>query len=164
MVIFFLILVALAAGACGDGDPAPPVALPLVAEIEPAITAVEAELGAPQQYFEINATPQLVNLIVATDGAAKATTYLYLDGELQPPAPPQDAQGATFAAEAVDFDPDTVFATLAAELDQPAVSSFVVVGGPGGAVQYSAFVASEAGGVLHVILGPDGAVLGVDPG
>jgi hypothetical protein len=30
-------------------------------------------------------------------------------------------------------------------------------------VQYSAFVTSDEGGVLDVLLSPDGAVLGVDP-
>jgi hypothetical protein len=151
-------------GACGDDDE-PPAALPLVGEIAPAVAAVEAELGGPQDYFEVNATPQLVNLFVATDAGSTATAYVYLDGELQPPAPPgQVAGGATFRAEALDFDPDLVFSGIAEELGDPTVTQFVVVGGPGGAVQYSAFVTSSEGGVLDVLLGPDGAVLGVDPG
>ncbi len=149
---------------CGDGDK-PPGELPLVAEIAPAIAAVEAELGGPQDYFEVNATPQLVNLFVATDGAAAATAYVYLGGELQPPAPPRDVtSGATFRADALDFDPEVIFEGVVDELDDPAVTQFVVVGGPGGAVQYSAFVVSSEGGVLDVLLGPDGAVLGVESG
>ena len=151
-------------GGCGDDDE-PPGALPLVTAIAPAIAAVEAEVGGPQDYFEVNATPQLVNVFVATDDGATATAYVYLDGELQPPAPPRDvAGGSTFRAEAVDFDPDAVFNGIADELGGPTVTQFVVVGGPGGAVQYSAFVVSSEGGVLDVLLGPDGAVLGVDPG
>ena len=99
-------------------------------------------------------------MFVATDGGATATAYVYLDGELQPPAPPRDvAGGETFRADALDFDPDVIFTGIADELDDPTVTQFVVVGGPGGAVQYSAFVASSAGGVLDVLLGPDGAVL-----
>ena len=39
--------------------------LPLVDEIDDAVTALETKLGAPQQFFEINATSSLVNLIVA---------------------------------------------------------------------------------------------------
>ncbi len=58
---------------------------------------------------------------------------------------------------ALDFDPDAIFTGIAEELDEPDVTQFVVVGGPGGAVQYSAFVASSEGGVLDVLLGPDGA-------
>ena len=46
----------------------------------------------PQDFYEVNATPQLVNLFVATDDGATATAYVYLDGELQPPAPPGDAR------------------------------------------------------------------------
>jgi hypothetical protein len=152
-------------GACSDGDDDPPGGLPLVAEIEPAIAAVEDELGGPQDYFEVNATPQLVNLFVATDGAAAATAYVYLAGELQPPAPPRDVtSGVTFRADALDFDPEVIFEGVVDELDDPAVTQFVVVGAPGGAVQYSAFVISSEGGVLDVLLGPDGSVLGVDPG
>ena len=151
-------------GCGGDGDD-PPGGLPIVAEIAPAIAAVEAELGGPQDYFEINATTQLVNLFVATDDRSTATAYVYLGGELQPPAPPQDvASGGTFIAEALDLDPDVILTGIAEELDDPDVTQFVIVGGPGGAVQYSAFVVSSEGGILDVLLGADGAVLGVTPG
>jgi hypothetical protein len=151
-------------GGCGGDDDDQPAVVPVVAEISPAIAAVEAELGGPQDFFEVNATPQLVNVFVATDGGTTATAYVYLDGELQPPAPPRDvAGGETFRADALDFDPDAIFTGIADELGDPTVTQFVVVGGPGGAVQYSAFVSSSAGGVLDVLLGPDGAVLGVQP-
>jgi hypothetical protein len=147
---------------CGDDEGS--TELPLVGEIAPAIAAVEAELGGPQDYFEVNATPQLVNLFVAANGGLTATAYVYLAGELQPPAPPRDVtSGETFRAEALDFDPDAIFSGVDDELGEPAVTQFVVVGGPGGAVQYSAFVVSSEGGVLDVLLGPDGAVLGVNP-
>jgi hypothetical protein len=156
---------AAALAACGDDGGDEPLVRPLVGEIVPAMAAVETELGGPQDYYEVNATPQLVNLWVATGGGATATPYVVLDGEVQPPAPAQPVeQGATFRADAVDFDPDSIFAALDDELDQPAITQFVVVGGPGGAVQYSAAVTSSEGGVLDVLLGPDGAVLGVDPG
>jgi len=147
---------------CGDGDDGS-AGFPLVAEIAPAIGAVEAEIGGPLDYFEVNATPQLVNLFVATDGGSTATAYVYLDGELQPPAPPQGvASGETFRADALDFDPEVIFDGIADELREPAVTQFVVIGAPGGAVQYSAFVTSSEGGVLDVVLGPDGSVLGVN--
>jgi hypothetical protein len=148
-------------GGCGD-DSEEAGTFPVVGDIAPAIAAVEAELGAPQDYFEINATAQLVNLFVASDGESTATAYVYLDGGLQPPAPPRGvAGGDTFRAGEVDFDPSVIFTGIAEELDDPTVTQFVVVGA-GDAVQYSAFVASSAGGILDVLLGPDGAVLGVD--
>jgi hypothetical protein len=147
---------------CGDGDDEPPPA-PLVAEVVPALEAVEAELGGPQDYYEVNATPQLVNVFVATDGGSTATAYVYIDRQLQPPAPPRDgAGGETFRAEDLDFDPGVILGGIADELGDPTISQFVVVGGPGGAVQYSAFVTSDQGGVLDVLLGPDGAVLGLN--
>lgn len=160
-----ILAVAALVGCGGGGDDDAPDDLPLVAEIAPAITAVEAELGGPQEFFEINATPQLVNLFVASDDKSTATAYVYLGGELEPPAPPRDVTGGeTFTAAELDFDPETIFTPIAEELDEPDVTQFVIVGGPGGVVQYSAFVASSAGGVLDVLLGPNGEVLGVNPG
>jgi hypothetical protein len=64
----------------------------------------------------------------------------------------------------VAFDPDTILDGVLDELDDPVISRFVVVGGPGGAVQYAASVVSEQGGVLDVLLGPDGTIQSVDPG
>jgi hypothetical protein len=152
------------AGCGGGGDDDPSGERPVVDDIALAIAAVEAELGGPQEYFEINATPQLVNLFVASDDKSTTTPYVYLDGELQPPAPRRDvAGGETFDAAALEFDPDTIFTPIAEELDQPDVTQFVIVGGPGDVVQYSAYVASSAGGILYVLLGPDGTVLGVEP-
>ena len=51
--------------------------VPLVGEIYAAVKALQAKLGAPQQFFEINATSSLVNLIVAlNDGAVGARMNL----------------------------------------------------------------------------------------
>ena len=90
---------------------------------------------------------------------------MYLDGELQPPAPPRDvAGGETFTAAALDFDPDTIFTGIADELDEPDVAQFVIVGGPGGAVQYSRVRGLVRGRRSWTCsLGPDGTVLGVQP-
>ncbi|HEX4982694.1 MAG TPA: hypothetical protein VFV63_13400 [Ilumatobacteraceae bacterium] len=156
-----MVVLGMLAG-CGDSDEGS-AELPLVAGIAPAIAAVETELGGPQDYFEANATPQLVNVIVATDGGSTATAFVYLDDALQPPAPPEAADGETFRAADLDFDADAVLTGIADELGESTITQFVVVGGPGDAVQYSAFVTSSAGGVLDVLLGPDGAVLGVNP-
>ena len=64
-------------------------ALTLRLDLVPAaVTAVEAALGGPQQYTEINAFEQGVNLFVATaDG--KELPYVYRDGTglEAPPAP-----------------------------------------------------------------------------
>ena len=53
---------------------------------------MEAKLGGPQQYFEVNATVTLVNLFVATVGGTQAVAYVYdADGTLEAPAAPEPA-------------------------------------------------------------------------
>jgi hypothetical protein len=155
-----IVLTATACGGGGDDE----VALPLVSEIAPAMAAVDARLGGPQEYYEVNATPAIVNLFVATDGGTTATAFVFLDGELQPPAPPrQVAGGETFVAAEVDVDADAVFDVLLEQLPESIVAQFVVLGGQGELVRYEADVVSEQGGQLTVVLGPDGEILAVDP-
>src|SRR3954454_16272799 len=86
-------------------------ALPLVGEIDDAVAALEAKLGAPQQFFEINATTQLVNLIVALNDGKVAQPWVYLKGELSS-AEGAPASGHTFAAGALDFNPETVLSQV----------------------------------------------------
>ena len=151
------------AAACGGGNGDDDVTtVPAVELVEPAVAAVESERGAAQDYFEINVTGSTVNVFVATDGATIATAYTYLGGELLPPDPPQPASGATFRADALTFDADTVLDDIMEELDDPVIARFVIFGGPGGAVQYAATVSSTKGGQLDVLLAPDGTIQGVD--
>ena len=77
--------------------------LPIVDQIDDAIAALEAKLGGPQDYFEINATPRLVNLFVALDDGTTVQPWLYFDGELtfEDGAP---AQGGVLRAVDLDFD------------------------------------------------------------
>ena len=71
------VAVTLALGGCSGDDAstesaattiAVDVEWPIVEQIDDAVIALEAELGGPQEYFEINATAQLVNLFVAFEG------------------------------------------------------------------------------------------------
>lgn len=149
------------AGCSGDdGDVA---VRPVVDQIAPAVEAVESELGTSPDYFEVNATAQFVNLFVAVDDASQVETYLFVDGELAPPTPPAAAEGATFVADALTFDPDTILTAVDEELPDSDVVVFTVVGGPDGAVRYTATVQSVEGGQLDVTLAADGAVLAVTP-
>ena len=128
------------------------------------LAAVEAGAGGPQQFFEANATPQLVNVFVATDDATTAVPYVYVDGELGPPGPEAPASGATFAAAAVTFDPDQVLDQVTADLPDTDLAVFSVVGGPDGAVGYGVVGRSAAGGTLDITLSPRVDVLAVDAG
>ena len=156
-----LLIVAALAGCGDDEDSTLPVAID---DIRPAIDAVEAELGAGQQFFEVNATPQLVNLFVAVDDATSAVPYIFFDGELQPPAPALPVEsGFTFGADAVDFDVDTVLDSVADELPDSTIEGFAIEGGDGGVVRYLVSISSSQGGVLAVTVASDGDILEVDP-
>lgn len=157
------VLVALLAAGCGGGDAAePPPSFP--AQVLAALDAVEGELGDGQAYFEVTATPQLTNVFVAVDDATAALPFVYLDGELQPPAPAiGGAVGRTFRADAVDFEPDVVLDQVATELPGSSIDAFSVEGGPDDTVRYVVSVRSEAGGALDVVVAADGSVLSVDP-
>ena len=119
--------------------------------------------GGPQRYFEVNATPQLVNVFVAVDEATATVPYVYVDGELGPAAPSQAAEGATFTADAVAFDPATVLDEISEDLPDSEISLFSIIGGPGDAVRYGALVRSPEGGTLDITVDADGRVLAVDP-
>lgn len=150
---------ALAATSCGGGGGS---AAPIVDRIDDAIAAVEAHYGGPQQYFEISATIADITVIVAVDGATQAEQARYTSDEgLTVPEPVGPASGSTFDAEAVVFDPDAVFDQLRDELDDPVIIDFAIQGTPAGTAIYDATVASDAGGVLLVLLGAGGQILGV---
>ncbi len=155
-------LLVVGTASCG-GDDDPP-ARPALDQIAPAVAALEAKLGGPQQYFEINATPQLVNLFVADAAATTVTPYVYVGGAVAEAGAPAGAQGNTFAASAATFDPATILDGVTDELPDPDIVVFTIVGGPGGAVQYTASVQSSEGGTLDVTLAADGTVQAVDPG
>jgi hypothetical protein len=139
-----------------------PAAPPRVDLIDDAVAALEAKLGGPQQFFEINATPKLVNLIVSLNDDKVAQPWVYFDGELSS-TEGAEASGFSFAASALDFDPDKVLSKLEAELPESSPDLFFVEGGKGGIVRYSVAVTSRQGGQLIVVVGPDGTVRSVDP-
>ncbi len=136
----------------------------LAVALRDAATAVDAELGAPQSFFELTATPKLTNVFVAIDEATAAVPYVFIDGVLEPPAPTIDGvTGYTFEADALTFDETVLLGRIADELPSAIIESVSVEGGPGGAVRYVVSARSDDGGLLEVIVGPTGAILSADP-
>jgi hypothetical protein len=157
------LLVAAALLGCG-GDDGGAGGDSFVSSIRPAIEAVEAELGAGQEFFEVTANELVTNLFVAVEGATAAVPYVFLDGELQPPAPTlTGAEGFTFSADSVDFDEDTILDAVSDELPESTIESLSIEGGEGGVVRYVVSTLSPEGGRLDVTVAPDGTVLAVDP-
>ena len=134
----------------------------LLEQIRPAVAALEAQLGAPQRYFEINATPTLVNLFVATDNDTQAVAYVYEAKALQPPAEAQPASGPTFTAAEMTFDEARVMALTVAQLPNSTFLRFAVTGVAGGGVSYKIVTLSELGTEFNVVVGPTGSVVGTD--
>ena len=157
--LFVATIGVLALAACGGDDGVP---VPVVGRIDEAVEAVELYYGAPQRFFEISATIDEVNYIVAVDDATAAEQGSFVpDGDFGAPEPVGPASGSTFTAEAIDFDPDRIFEQIRAELDDPVIVDFAIQGTSSGSVVYDATVASDSGGVLLVLLGPNGQILGV---
>lgn len=148
----------------GGADASSPAVnqLPIVDQILVAIAALETETGGPVEYFEINATAQLVNLFVALNDGAVAQPWLFAGGELTS-AEGQQASGGTFAGADVVFDPATIFDLLLAEVPGIRVESFYVHGDGAGNLLYGVLATSERGGGFDIVLAADGSVLSVDP-
>lgn len=145
-----------------DGTAQAAVDLPAVGSVAEAIADLEAELGAPQQYFEVNATARLVNLWVALNDGALAQPWVWVDGALSA-EDGQAAGGGTFTADDVDFDADTVLDQVRAEVPDAILETFYIHGDGEGNVQYSLLTSAQCGGGLDVVIGADGSVKSVDP-
>lgn len=134
----------------------------LVDQVHDAVAAVEAELGGPQQYFEVNATIVEVTVIVADVDGGTATPFRYRDGTLVA-GDPVEGSGLTFGADQLTFDPDRVISCVEQQLPTSTIGMFYVVGTRAGGVRRAVLVTSSAGGQLEVEVGDDGSIAGVDP-
>jgi hypothetical protein len=162
--------------ACGGSDDSSPPVL-RVDLIAPALEAVR-EAGADDLgFFEVNATPSLVNLFVAADldGTPNAdgrpdavVQYVYLaDGGLQEPVDPVGASGPVFIADEVGFDPDAVLETVLGELPESTPAMFVITSAgslevESDRVEYRVRMMSDLGGELSVVVTGDGEIVGTD--
>lgn len=156
----FAALLAIVVAACGGG--AADDALPIVDRIPDAVEAVEAHYGGPQEYFEISARLDSIGFVVAVDDATAAEQGSWTpEGGLEGPEPAGEASGATFSADLIDLDAGSIFDRIQDELEDPAIIDLAIQGGPNDTVIYDASIASENGGALLVLLGPDGEIQAV---
>lgn len=151
--------------ACGGGDEGSATPVLRVDLIEPALAAVAETLGDSTTYFEVNATPLVVNVFVAVEGAS-VVQYIY-DGEaLVGPSTPVEASGVTFVREIVDLNVDEVLDDVLRELPESEPTMFVVTGaGVSGAalrVEYRVLMRSSRGGELAVVVDANGSIIGTD--
>lgn len=136
--------------------------LPDLTLIPKAIDALQAKFDVPVEYFEINATARLVNLFVALDQGTVVQPWVYVDGELTSQEG-QPAQGGTFTADDIDFDPALVLSKVRDAVPDAILESFYLHGDGQGHMLYGVLTSNLCGGGLDVVLGPDGTVKSVDP-
>jgi hypothetical protein len=133
-----------------------------VGDIPAAVAALEARLGGPQQYTEINAIPDGVNLFVSTSPTTEQAWFFH-GGQLDAPSGDDPASRPTFAAGAYPLDRgQQLVADLQQRFPGSAVVSFallVVDGAPAWAVRSQ----SAKGGNLIVLYQPDGTLRSVAP-
>ena len=164
-VVAFLAVSCSVLVACGGGDEGSQTPALRVDLIDPALDAVEESLGASTTYFEVNATPLVVNVFVAVESTS-VVRYTF-DGEsLVGPSTPVDATGVTFVRGIVDLNADEVLDEVVAELPESEPTMFVVTGaGTSGAalrVEYRVLMRSARGGELAVMVDANGSIIGTD--
>jgi len=146
-----LVLAACGGDAGGDGARS---ALP-IDEVRPAIAAVEAALGGPQVYSEVNVTPSEVNVFVVRSGTD--LPYVVSDGVVDAPTSGMPYDGPTFSAGEVAFE-DEVLEAVSRELPESQIVAFSVTPRPSGGVDYIVTVRGRAA-ELRVLVDAAGTVL-----
>lgn len=132
-----------------------------VSDIDNAVAAVGKVLGKTPEFYEINATPTLVNLFAA-DGKGNAINFVFEKGKLAQETTVAPADGESFPAEGMSFN-GKVFARVEKELPDSILRAFSIIGdSPTGGVQYRVVLQSDMGGQLAVFVDPKGKILGTD--
>ena len=133
-----------------------------VDEIDDAVTAVTAVIGKPVKFYEINATPDLINLFAA-DGKGNALNFVWEKGKLRDDSEAAPADGVAFDASKMTFSND-VYAKVATALPDSVLRAFAITAdGPNGSVLYRVMIQSQKGGQFAVLVDPTGKILGSDP-
>lgn len=142
--------------------------------IDEAIEAVNDQFDPEAAFYEINATPDGVNMFVSVTGeggspAVVQARYTSTRG-LVVSEDAVAADGAVFPGSAVDFDPDSILDVALEQLSSTQPRVFIItatsfVDGEqrvSDRVDYRLVMESDKGGRLVVLLGRDGSVLGSD--
>ena len=133
-----------------------------VDEIDEAVTAVGHVLEHPVKFYEINATPDLINLF-ADDGKGNAVTFVWENGKLRDDTEVAAADGVAFDASKMSFTRE-VYAKVVDELPDSLVRAFsITADGPKNEVLYRVVIQSQRGGQFAVLVDPAGKILGSDP-
>lgn len=118
------------------------------------------------KFFEINATPDLINIYVATKGATEAVAFIYdSKNGLSEPDSPQTASGSTFKWSDVDSDitKAKVYENVVAELPRSTISRFVIGRDPDfNKLTYRVIMVSDSGGEFAAYVEPSGKIIGGD--
>jgi hypothetical protein len=164
LVALVALVTACSGGSSGSAATTTTAAAPVLRlDLVPAaVAAVETALGGPQQYTEINAFAQGVNLFVATaDG--KELPYVYRDGTgLEAPPGPQAAGGTPFSTAGVALDagarlPGDVMTRLPGAVPITAA----LVQRPTDGLVWDVRVIGAKGSELDVLYTPQGTLLSV---
>ena len=132
-----------------------------VSDIDNAVAAVSKVLGKAPEFYEINATPTLVNLFAA-DGKGNAINFVFEEGKLAQETSVAPAEGESFSASGMAFN-SKVFSRVQKELPDSILRAFSIIGdNPAGGVQYRVVLQSDMGGQLAVFVDPTGKILGTD--
>ena len=154
-----LLVIALATvvmSGCGSSKEALSVSV-----LDNAVAAVGKVLGKNPEFYEINATPTLVNLFAA-DGKGNAINFVFEEGKLAQETSVAPAEGESFSASGMAFN-SKVFSRVQKELPDSILRAFSIIGdNPAGGVQYRVVLQSDMGGQLAVFVDPTGKILGTD--
>jgi hypothetical protein len=135
-----------------------------VAAIPDAVAAVEAARGGPQEYTEINVTPEVVNIFVAVEGDQEVAYVVPAGGEPEPPADPVARVGPAFTLEEVDLDaPVRLVQDVQDRFPGGVVNRVALVELPDEGLVWAVQHRSALGGLFNTFYSPDGRLLGGGP-
>lgn len=155
-LLFVVALATVVMSGCGSSKEALSVS-----DIDNAVAAVSKVLGKAPEFYEINATPTLVNLFAA-DGKGNAINFVFEEGKLAQETSVAPAEGESFSASGMAFN-SKVFSRVQKELPDSILRAFSIIGdNPTGGVQYRVVLQSDMGGQLAVFVDPTGKILGTD--